>query len=64
MTLEDEEGFEINAIKFGSEKQIAEEADMIKEKMLSNTSISFLFTSEINEYRNRKNPQVKIREFI
>jgi len=64
MTLEDEEGYEINAIKFGSEEIIAKEAEEIKEKMLSNTRISFLFSPEINEFRNRKNPQVKIREFI
>ncbi len=66
-SLEDEDGTVMDAIKFGSENEIRKEAENLfkgMEKEGDDFRISLLFCPEMNFFRDKKNPQIRIIAFI
>ncbi len=67
LELEDASGMILEAIRYGSEEQIAKEADCLiegKEKEGDDYRISILYYPGINEFRGRRTVQLRIQEFI
>lgn len=66
-SLEDEDGTVMEAIKFGNENEIRKEAEELFKGMETEGDqfrISILFYPEMNFFRDKKNPQVRIISFI
>lgn len=67
LQMENEAGFLIEGIKYGSEERIAKEADQLisgKERDGDDFRISFTYYPSVNEFRGEKTMQVKIMDLI
>ncbi len=67
LELEDQNGYVIEAIRYGSEEHIAKESEMLirgKEKDGDDYRIAFTYYPAINEFRGNRTVQLRILDFI
>ena len=64
LLLEDEEGYQIEAVQFGPREKIARKSDELNHIMEKDTPVTVFYFPDLNEFHGRKSLQAKIVDII